>query len=307
MSDLITGPAAGGARGGKDGPMHRSTPPPLLWGALGAAALISIVVVALFGGMGLGGDGGQAVSARDGGSAQAASGEPPQRVKLVIALRGSGDGEIQIVPSDSVCDTSCVRRYDTGTRVTVTATPASGSTFEGWGDACDGNGSCSILLDEQRALSATFDREPSDPGAPPPPPEPTDEELDPGADDLDANLDPVAAGDCADNRDNDGDGLTDIEQDPDCVAGSTEAGGVAAPPPPPARASNDCSDGRDNDGDGLTDTAQDPDCVAGTTESGKEKSTKRAPSECRDGKDNDGDGLIDSAQDPGCIEDGSES
>ena len=315
MSDLIPGPAAGGARGGTDGPFSGGAPLVLL-GALGAAVLIAITLIALFGGFGGGGSSSEAVSARDTGTASAGTGEPPQRVKLLITLRGSGRGEVRIAPGDSTCDRSCERRYDTDTRVTVTATAATGSTFEGWGDSCDGTGSCSFRLDEQRSLTATFAGEASEPSeAVPPPPAASDEDPDAGGGDLDEDLDAAAPGDCADNRDNDGDGLTDTEQDPDCAAGNTEAGGVAAPPPPPpppppARANDDCSDGRDNDGDGLTDTAQDPDCVAGRTESGKTKrkrSTQRARSECRDGKDNDGDGLTDREQDPGCIEDGSES
>ena len=40
----------------------------------------------------------------------------------------------------------------------------------------------------------------------------------------------MPTGDCNDGRDNDGDGLTDVAQDPDCERGS-EAGSTTSPTP----------------------------------------------------------------------------
>jgi hypothetical protein len=71
-----------------------------------------------------------------------------------------------------------------------------------------------------------------------------------------------AKNDCSDGRDNDGDGLTDTAQDPDCVAGTSEGGKATGT----ARAPSECRDGKDNDRDGLTDRAQDPGCAADGTE-----------------------------------------
>jgi hypothetical protein len=250
----------------------------VLLAALGAATLIAVTLVALFGGFSGGGDDDQAGPLGGGADATPAV-DAARRVQLSVSFGGSGDGEVQITPGDLSCRRSCDHTFAPGARVTVTADAASGSTFEGWGDACDGTARCAIVMDGERSLSATFDTEP-DVVAPSEPlcddagatddPACSDENLDsPPDEDLDA---PPPAADCADGRDNDRDGLTDSAQDPECADGGAEAGsappaGATAPPPPP-RPANDCADGRDNDRDGLTDRAQDPDCLGASTESG---------------------------------------
>lgn len=102
--------------------------------------------------------------------------------------------------------------------------------------------------------------------------------------------DPAPAAVCADGLDNDGDGLADFPADPGCS--STSDGDETDPPAPPA-----CSDQADNDGDGLTDFPADPGCsAAGDTD---ETDPVAAPA-CADGLDNDGDGAVDFPADPGC-------
>lgn len=276
MSDFIAGPGAGGARKGGAGPSTDGGPPPVLMAALGAAALIAIALVALFGRFGSG-DEGQAAPVRDPDATPAITTAERERVMLSVTLLGSGDGVIQIQPGDIACIESCEHEFDKGTRVTVTADARGGSTFKSWGDACDGSGRCSIVMTAARALDATFDSKPTEPLCDDDLDAAADaacagDDLDPGAEDLDPgdDLDPAPpAGDCADGRDNDRDGLTDTAQDPDCLSGSAEAGSGRPPgatAPPPAAAVRDCSDGRDNDGDGLTDTAQDPGCDGQGTE-----------------------------------------
>ncbi len=302
MSDSTAGRAGGGARRGTDGRSGARALPVLLLAALGAAALNVVVLLTLFGGFG-GADGGDETAAASPASATpAAAGGLPPRVSLVVTLRGRGDGEIQIAPSNDVCSSSCEHRLDAGTQITVTATAGGGSVFKGWGDACDGTGSCSFVLDERRSLLATFALKPPKRAAPA---AGADDDVPRSEEELAAELEAGPDGDCADGHDNDRDGLVDAAQDPECATGGVEAGGVVDPPL--VTSTGECADGRDNDGDGLTDSAQDPDCDTGSSESAKPKRKKRAPSECRDGKDNDGDGLIDTAQDPGCIEDGTEA
>jgi hypothetical protein len=122
---------------------------------------------------------------------------------------------------------------------------------------------------------------------------------------------------CSDGVDNDGDGLTDIE-DPGCSTpdDDDESDGTSQ-----------CQDGIDNDGDGATDIAdfscsspQDNDetnpkaqCQDGSDNdsdgaidmndfscaSNQDNDESDPQSECQDGTDNDGDGVIDLA-DPGC-------
>jgi hypothetical protein len=46
--------------------------------------------------------------------------------------------------------------YTTGTPVTLTATPAGGATFNGWGGACSGNGSCLVTMNSLENVTAMF-------------------------------------------------------------------------------------------------------------------------------------------------------
>ena len=277
MSDLSADRAAGGVREGGGDPWNGGPFPPVLLAALGAAAVIAIMLFALLGQFG----GGEEAPAPASQAMPAAAGEPRQRVELMVTLQGSGEGEIRIRPGDVSCRRSCEHEFARGARVTVTADPASGSTFAGWGDSCDGTTRCSIVMDGERSLTARFDSEPDeavcvegDPGCPDADPGAGDDDLEAPDEDLDELDDaPVPAAVCADGRDNDRDGLTDSAQDPDCDAGSESGAGAAAgtpasPPPPPAAPVSDCADGRDNDRDGLTDRAQDPNCLDGKTEAG---------------------------------------
>ena len=51
----------------------------------------------------------------------------------------------------------CASIYPEGTELTLTASPASGSTFAGWsGGGCSGTGSCHLTLEADTAITATF-------------------------------------------------------------------------------------------------------------------------------------------------------
>jgi uncharacterized repeat protein (TIGR02543 family) len=53
--------------------------------------------------------------------------------------------------------TTCSATFSSGTTATLTATPASGSTFGGWGGSCSGTGpTCSVSMTAARSISATF-------------------------------------------------------------------------------------------------------------------------------------------------------
>lgn len=89
---------------------------------------------------------------------------------------------------------------------------------------------------------------------------------------------------CNDGDDNDGDGLTDFPDDPDCVSAAD----------PDETHTPACADLVDNDGDGLIDFGEDPGCSSLLDD------RERGRAECADGNDNDGDGKIDFPDDPGC-------
>jgi hypothetical protein len=78
------------------------------------------------------------------------------RHTLTIALSGAGSGAV--TGSGISCPAACSNSYPAGTNVTLTATPAAGSTFAGWGGACSGTGPCNLTLSGDQAVTATFIR-----------------------------------------------------------------------------------------------------------------------------------------------------
>ena len=77
---------------------------------------------------------------------------------LSVTSAGSGSGSITSNPSGINCPTTtCSASFTSGTTVTLTATPATGSTFAGWsGAACPGTGACSLSMTANQLVTATF-------------------------------------------------------------------------------------------------------------------------------------------------------
>jgi Ca2+-binding RTX toxin-like protein len=119
---------------------------------------------------------------------------------------------------------------------------------------------------------------------------------------------PITITECADGRDNDGDGRIDHPADPGCdtALDTSESPDPATPPPPPppTPVAPECSDGKDNDGDGLVDYPKDDGCKDATDPSELDDAPPPPPPppapECSDGKDNDGDGAVDFPDDKQC-------
>jgi TolB protein len=57
----------------------------------------------------------------------------------------------------------CTATYPPNTSVTLTASPAAGSVFLGWGGACSGTGACTVVTDQPRIVAASFAPEPGGP------------------------------------------------------------------------------------------------------------------------------------------------
>ena len=79
---------------------------------------------------------------------------PP--VTLNVAKAGSGSGSVTSVPAGIACGATCSASAASGTVVTLTATPDSGSTFAGWTGACSGTGACVLTLGATTSVTATF-------------------------------------------------------------------------------------------------------------------------------------------------------
>jgi phospholipase C len=83
----------------------------------------------------------------------AAWNEPPE-----VQVQVTGSGTVTSSPASviSACTTYCTGVFSTGTVVTLTATPNTGSTFTGWGGACTGITTCTVTPTTLSTVTATF-------------------------------------------------------------------------------------------------------------------------------------------------------
>jgi hypothetical protein len=96
-----------------------------------------------------------------------------------------GAGYVQSLPKYYIdCPFACIRPFDTGATVTLTAVPSTGYTFIGWqvadhgqppvSGACPGLGTCTVTMSQAKDVVALFDGPPAQPvgvdvkGTPPP-------------------------------------------------------------------------------------------------------------------------------------------
>jgi len=84
---------------------------------------------------------------------------PPTRFTLTVTKGGSGIGSVVSTPTGINCGSDCTEAYQSGTAVTLTTTPVSGSTFEGWSGVCSGTGQCSVTMDAHKTVTATFNQQ----------------------------------------------------------------------------------------------------------------------------------------------------
>jgi len=76
---------------------------------------------------------------------------------LAVQKSGSGSGRVSSTPAAIDCGSSCNAGYEKGARVTLVPTPDSGSFFTGWAGACTGAGTCTVAMDADKSVVATFD------------------------------------------------------------------------------------------------------------------------------------------------------
>lgn len=76
---------------------------------------------------------------------------------LSILSAGTGSGSVASDPAGISCGGACTASFASGAQVTLTATPASGSTFGGWsGGGCSGTGPCTVTMSGSQSVTATF-------------------------------------------------------------------------------------------------------------------------------------------------------
>ena len=81
---------------------------------------------------------------------------PSGNLALSVSKAGSGSGTVSSAPAGIDCGVTCTAQFAPGTAVTLTASPAAGSTFDGWAGACSGAGSCLVTLTAPQSVTATF-------------------------------------------------------------------------------------------------------------------------------------------------------
>jgi hypothetical protein len=75
---------------------------------------------------------------------------------MSVSKSGTGTGTVTSSPAGIDCGTDCSESYTGGQSVTLTATPASGSSFSGWSGACAGTGSCTVTVNSNQTVGAVF-------------------------------------------------------------------------------------------------------------------------------------------------------
>src|SRR5215472_13803049 len=75
-------------------------------------------------------------------------------VPLNVGL--SGSGIVASNPAGINCSSTCVAGFVQGTQVSLTAVPAPGWNFAGWGGACSGSGACSVTMSAAQSATASF-------------------------------------------------------------------------------------------------------------------------------------------------------
>lgn len=74
-----------------------------------------------------------------------------------LTVSTSGRGIVASNPAGIRCGSSCSQTFASGTRITLTATPANGFRFTGWSGGCSGaTATCTVQLGERTTVSAIF-------------------------------------------------------------------------------------------------------------------------------------------------------
>jgi hypothetical protein len=80
---------------------------------------------------------------------------------LTVSKSGTGSGKVTSNPAGIDCGNDCSEVYKKDTSVTLTATPDPGSKFAGWSGDCPGTGPCTLIMNSNKSVNATFNLSPT--------------------------------------------------------------------------------------------------------------------------------------------------
>ena len=74
-----------------------------------------------------------------------------------LVVKTAGSGSVTSTPAAIDCGKTCSAKITQGTRLTLTAAPAAGQKFTGWGGACSGTLlTCSVVVSKDTQVQANF-------------------------------------------------------------------------------------------------------------------------------------------------------
>lgn len=79
-----------------------------------------------------------------------------QPVTRSLTVTKTGSGTVSSSPAGISCGSDCGNDYQKDSVITLSAAPETGFTFQGWGGACSGTASCTVTMDDNKTVTATF-------------------------------------------------------------------------------------------------------------------------------------------------------
>ncbi len=73
-----------------------------------------------------------------------------------LTVNKSGSGNITSNPAGISCGSTCTASFNSGQFVTLTASPDNGFIFSNWTGACAGSANCTVTMNSEKTVGATF-------------------------------------------------------------------------------------------------------------------------------------------------------
>ncbi|MFT6733319.1 MAG: hypothetical protein ACJAS9_001504 [Polaribacter sp.] len=78
----------------------------------------------------------------------------------LLTVNLSGDGSVTSNPVGINCGSDCSELYVENTEIDLTANPNAGWLFSGWSGSCSGQSNCTVIMNANKTVTATYEEEP---------------------------------------------------------------------------------------------------------------------------------------------------